>query len=148
MHPRRYKWKRAFIIVLAIASISAGFAGFSVVFRDNLVFFFSPSELLAKMPSPTTRVRVGGLVEKGSLQEKSGSYHFIVTDGANSIPVTYTGLIPNLFREGQGVVAEGSYDGKIFIAKTIMAKHDEKYMPPEVSDAIKKSGHWKSNYKQ
>lgn len=148
MHPKRYKWKRAFIILLALASISAGFAGFSVVFRDSLVFFFSPSELLAKPPSPEKKVRVGGLVENGSLKEIAGTYHFTVTDGEKSVDVTYTGLMPNLFREGQGVVAEGSWGGASFDAKTIMAKHDENYMPPEVSDAIKKSGHWKSDYKQ
>src|SRR5205823_13858776 len=114
-------------------------------FNDNLVFFYSPSELAEKALTPERRIRIGGLVETNSL-EKTGDGRgvaFRVTDGKSDLRVVFDGVLPDLFREGQGVVAEGRLrpDG-VFAATSVLAKHDEKYMPPEVADALKKAGRW------
>jgi cytochrome c-type biogenesis protein CcmE len=113
--------------------------------RDSIVFFHSPTEIVEKHIGPGTRVRLGGLVKLGSLSRGENlTVRFAVTDGKSDIPVRYQGLLPDLFREGQGVVAEGVIGpGGTFQADTILAKHDERYMPKEVVDALKKSGHWK-----
>jgi cytochrome c-type biogenesis protein CcmE len=113
--------------------------------RDSIVFFNSPTDLVEKVVAPGTRVRIGGLVKPGSVERSQQlGVRFAVTDGKSDIPVTYRGLLPDLFREGQGVVAEGTLQpGGTFRADTILAKHDERYMPKEVADALKKSGHWK-----
>ncbi len=130
-----------------------GFAGLVLVaavglvlfaLNDRITFFTSPSDLVAGKVKPGTRLRLGGLVEEGSIQRGGGtSVSFRVTDGAATVPVTYQGILPDLFREGQGTVAEGSLapDGS-FKADTVLAKHDENYMPKEVADALKQSGHW------
>lgn len=117
-------------------------------FRDSIVFFNSPSDVLERRVGPGTRIRLGGLVKNGSLIRSDGlRVRFEVTDGKSEIPVAYHGVLPDLFREGQGVVAEGTLDGAgTFDADTILAKHDETYMPKEVADALKKSGHWKDDY--
>ena len=117
-------------------------------FRDSIVFFSSPSDVLTKHIGPDTRIRLGGLVKNGSLVRADGLHiRFEVTDGKTEIPVKYDGVLPDLFREGQGVVAEGTLDGSgTFDADTILAKHDATYMPKEVVDALKKSGHWKDEY--
>lgn len=119
-------------------------------FRDSIEFFNSPSDALADHLAPGTRIRLGGLVKDGSLVRSDGLHiRFEVTDGKNEIPVTYDGVLPDLFREGQGVVAEGELNGSgVFAADTILAKHDATYMPKEVVDALKKSGHWKDEYTQ
>jgi len=119
-------------------------------FRDSIVFFNSPSDVLTKHVSPGTRIRLGGLVKTGSLVRTDGLLiRFEVTDGKNEIPVKYDGVLPDLFREGQGVVAEGTLDsGGTFDADTILAKHDSTYMPKEVVEALKKSGHWKDEYEE
>jgi cytochrome c-type biogenesis protein CcmE len=109
------------------------------------VFFYSPSELKTKAEAAHRRVRIGGLVERDSIVRGAGGRQvmFRVTDGATDLGVVYEGILPDLFREGQGVVAEGKLrpDG-VFAAATVLAKHDERYMPREVVDALKKSGHW------
>jgi len=119
-------------------------------FRDSIVFFNSPSDVMEKHVGPGTRIRLGGLVKSGSLVRGNGlRIRFEITDGKDEIPVTYDGVLPDLFREGQGVVAEGALDGSgVFDADTILAKHDATYMPKEVVDALKKSGHWKDDYAQ
>lgn len=119
-------------------------------FRDSIVFFNSPTDIVQNHVAPGTRIRLGGLVKTGSLVRSSGmKVRFEVTDGRRDVPVTYQGLLPDLFREGQGVVAEGTLNGDgVFKADTILAKHDEKYMPKEVADALKKSGHWQDDYAQ
>jgi cytochrome c-type biogenesis protein CcmE len=112
--------------------------------RDSIVFFVSPSEIVAQHPAPGTRVRIGGLVKPGSLARGSDlGVRFAVTDGTHDIAVQYRGALPDLFREGQGVVAEGRFeaDGR-FLADTVLAKHDERYMPREVVEALKKAGRW------
>jgi cytochrome c-type biogenesis protein CcmE len=119
-------------------------------FRDSIVFFNSPSDIESKHVAAGTRIRLGGLVKNGSLYQGNNlKVRFTVTDGSREIPVAYQGVLPDLFREGQGVVAEGALDGAgLFNADTILAKHDETYMPKEVADALKRSGHWKDDYTQ
>jgi cytochrome c-type biogenesis protein CcmE len=131
------------VSVLAIAA-----ALVLLAFRDSIVFFNSPTDLVEKHVAPGARVRLGGLVKSGSvIRSDNFGVRFAVTDGNKEIAVTYRGALPDLFREGQGVVAEGVLDGAgLFRADTILAKHDETYMPREVADALKKQGHWKENY--
>jgi cytochrome c-type biogenesis protein CcmE len=119
-------------------------------FRDSIVFFNSPSDVAEKHIAPGTRIRVGGLVKVGSVVRGNDlKIRFDVTDGSREIAVAYQGVLPDLFREGQGVVAEGALDNSgLFAADTILAKHDETYMPKEVAEALKKSGHWKDDYAQ
>jgi len=119
-------------------------------FRDSIVFFNSPSDVAEKHVAPGARIRIGGLVKSGSLVRNDNlKIRFEVTDGNREIQVAYQGVLPDLFREGQGVVAEGTLDGSgLFNADTILAKHDETYMPKEVADALKKSGHWQDQYGQ
>ncbi|MBB6253521.1 cytochrome c maturation protein CcmE [Nitrospirillum iridis] len=137
------KRRRMMILALALLGLGTATALTLSAFRDNIVFFYSPSDLAAKPPGGRT-VRIGGLVETGSLKRDAGglTVTFQVTDTAKSLPVTYTGILPDLFREGQGVVAEGKLgpDG-VFTATELLAKHDEKYMPPDVADALKRAGH-------
>ena len=117
---------------------------------DSIVFFNSPSDVAEKHVAPGARIRLGGLVKAGSLVRSDNlRIRFEVTDGNRELPVTYEGVLPDLFREGQGVVAEGTLDGAgVFVADTILAKHDETYMPKEVADSLKKTGHWKDDYAQ
>lgn len=113
-------------------------------FRDNIVFFYSPSELAQHAIHPGQRLRIGGLVEEGSIiHESDNRIRFVITDKNKTVEVRYEGMLPSLFRAGQGVVAEGYLEkpGR-FTALTILAKHDEKYMPKEVADALKRSGRW------
>ena len=119
-------------------------------FNDSLVFFYSPSEIAEKVKGPDQRVRLGGLVEMDSMAKSADglTVTFRVTDMAETVPVTFTGLLPDLFREGQGVVAEGVLKDGVFMATDVLAKHDENYMPPEVADALKKSGQWQGNVKE
>ena len=119
-------------------------------FRGSIVFFKSPTDILEHHVEPGTRVRLGGLVKTGSLVRGNGLHiRFEVTDGKSEIPVTYNGLLPDLFRQGQAVVAEGVLNGSgVFKADTILAKHDATYMPKEVVDELKKTGHWKDSYAQ
>jgi cytochrome c-type biogenesis protein CcmE len=118
--------------------------------KQSIVFFNSPTELVEKHIKPGTRMRIGGLVKEGSISRGEGlAVRFEVTDGKRSVPVAYQGLLPDLFREGQGVVAEGALDPDgMFRADNVLAKHDERYMPKEVADALKKQGHWKDDYER
>ena len=139
------KQQRLGLLALGMAALGGATALVLVAFSDNLVFFYSPSDLQAKAVAPDRRVRIGGLVEMHSLARgpDGRQFSFRVTDGASNLAVVYEGLLPDLFREGQGVVAEGKLrsDG-VFAATTVLAKHDENYMPREVVDALKQSGHW------
>ncbi|HVJ51432.1 MAG TPA: cytochrome c maturation protein CcmE [Aliidongia sp.] len=140
------KRRRLIMVVGGMACLSV--AAFLVLnaFNDNLVFFYSPSEIAQKQPAAGRMMRIGGLVEEQSVTKSEGGKRiaFKVTDGAHDLPVVYVGVPPSLFREGQGVVAEGRLDRDgVFQAQTIMAKHDERYMPPEVAAALKKSGQWR-----
>jgi cytochrome c-type biogenesis protein CcmE len=115
--------------------------------RDSIVFFATPSELVNKPPEPGKRIRIGGLVKENSIARDGLVVRFAVTDGATDLPVRYEGMLPDLFREKQGVVAEGTMQNGVFLARTILAKHDEYYMPREVVDALKQNGVWKQNEK-
>lgn len=109
--------------------------------EDNIVFFRAPSELAEKPVAAGVALRVGGLVSEGSVQRDGLNVRFEITDLAHQVDVRFTGMLPDLFREGQGVVAEGRFNASgIFLADTVLAKHDETYMPPEVADALKASG--------
>src|SRR5437588_5396809 len=116
--------------------------------KDSIVFFNSPTDVVEKHVQPGARIRLGGLVKPGSVARGDNlSVRFEVTDGNREISVAYTGILPDLFREGQGVVAEGTLDSAgLFRADAVLAKHDETYMPKEVADALKKQGHWKDEY--
>jgi cytochrome c-type biogenesis protein CcmE len=116
--------------------------------RDSIVFFSTPDMVAEKHIPPGKRFRLGGLVEKGSVVRGDNlAVSFKVSDGNATLPVSFTGILPDLFREGQGVVAEGALDQSgVFKADTVLAKHDENYMPREVADALKKQGHWKDDY--
>jgi cytochrome c-type biogenesis protein CcmE len=118
--------------------------------KDSIVFFNSPTDVVEKHVAPGTRIRIGGLVKEGSVwRGESLAVRFEVTDGRSTVPVAYQGLLPDLFREGQGVVAEGALDPTgTFRADSVLAKHDETYMPKEVADALKKQGHWKDDYEK
>ena len=113
--------------------------------RESIVFFNSPTDVVEKRVGPGTRIRLGGLVKPGSLERGDNlSVRFEVTDGNRAIKVAYQGILPDLFREGQGVVTEGALDqAGVFKADSVLAKHDENYMPKEVADALKKQGLWK-----
>jgi cytochrome c-type biogenesis protein CcmE len=129
------------LVMLGVAAALVLFA-----LRDNLVFFYSPTDLATKAVAANQRIRIGGLVAKGSVVKTDNGHttRFTVTDMKENVTVRYTGVLPDLFREGQGVVAEGTLqaDGA-FKATEVLAKHDENYMPPEVAEALKKSGYWK-----
>ncbi len=139
------KHRRLVLIGTGMLALFAAAALVLTAFQENLMFFHSPSDVAAKAAPPGRAFRLGGLVEEESVQRQAGSLAvaFRVTDLENSVPVTYEGILPDLVREGQGVIAEGRLrDDGVFVADEILAKHDETYMPPEVADALKKSGHW------
>lgn len=128
---------------LAFLGIAAGLV--LTAFEDSVVFFFSPTDLRAEPVDPQRRIRVGGLVESGSVEKgpADAEVRFKVTDGNTSLTIRYVGILPDLFREGQGIVAQGRMQSAVFQADEVLAKHDETYMPKEVADALKKQGHWK-----
>ena len=133
-------------MVMAVAApILAAAVGLSLyASRSAIVFFYVPSEAHAQHVPPGQTVRIGGLVQPGSvIKAADGEVRFAIADKAGAVPASYRGELPDLFREGQGVVAQGEFDhAGVFIAKQVLAKHDEKYMPKEVVDALKKSGEW------
>ena len=139
------KRRRLVALGVGLVLLAAATALVLAAFNESLVFFYSPSELAGKQIGPERRIRIGGLVEQQSLARyaEGRGVAFRVTDGRTTIAVAYDGILPDLFREGQGVVAEGKLrrDG-VFAATSVLAKHDEKYMPPEVADALKKAGRW------
>jgi len=139
------KQRRAVFIVLSVCVLSLAVLLVAVALRDTIVLFLTPGEVAEKAIPAGRRIRLGGLVAEGSLKRGTGmQVEFAITDKVKTIPVSYTGILPDLFREGQGVVAEGKLDGTgHFVADTVLAKHDEKYMPPEVARALKAQGVWK-----
>ncbi len=130
---------------LGVLGLAAGLMLFAL--KDAIVFFNSPTDVIEKHIAAGTRIRLGGLVKPGTLQRgESLNVRFEVTDGKSAIPVAFQGVLPDLFREGQGVIAEGALDpAGVFKADSVLAKHDERYMPKEVADALKKQGHWKDD---
>ncbi|MCC6946969.1 MAG: cytochrome c maturation protein CcmE [Bradyrhizobiaceae bacterium] len=141
--------RRLLLIGLALGVLGLAAALALSALRETIVFFHSPTEIAEKNIQPGTRIRIGGLVKEGTIKRDGLEARFEVTDGGNSLPVVYRGVLPDLFREGQGVVAEGVLDGSGgFRADTVLAKHDENYMPREVVDALKEQGYWQHGVKQ
>jgi len=136
------KHKRLVFIIIALVLLSGAVGLVMSAFEENIVFFHSPTDVVEKKIKIGKRLRLGGLVEEGSVERKGTRVMFRVTDLVNSIPVIYIGILPDLFREGQGVVTEGLIKDGVLEADEVLAKHDENYMPPEVADALKKSGKW------
>ena len=141
--------QRRFTLIAAgvgILGIAVGLVLYSLT--DSIVFFNSPTDVVEKHVAPGKRIRLGGMVAEGSVVKSQNlNVRFEVTDGNKAIPVTYQGILPDLFREGQGVIAEGKLDpAGVLKADSVLAKHDERYMPREVEDSLKKQGHWKDDY--
>ncbi|MBX9634876.1 MAG: cytochrome c maturation protein CcmE [Magnetospirillum sp.] len=144
------KQRRLYFVILGVLAVSAAAALVLTALKQDIVFFFSPSEIVeAKIPTEGRRIRLGGLVEEGSVIKDGAVVKFRITDGAHAVAVTFSGLLPDLFREGQGVVTEGKMatDGS-FLASEVLAKHDENYMPKEVAESLKKTGHWQGEQKK
>ena len=138
------KQRRLYFVLLGMLALGGAVALVLSALQDTMVYFYSPTDLHAKHVPAGRRMRIGGLVEPGSVAKGGSTVTFRVTDTASVVAVSYTGILPDLFREGQGVVAEGRLDADgVFQATEILAKHDEKYMPKEVADAIKQSGQWR-----
>jgi len=142
------KHKRLTFAFIAMLLLAVATALVLSAFEDSIVFFYSPTDLTEKKVADGRHVRIGGLVEEGSVKKAEGAITlFRVTDLTTTIAVSYKGLLPDLFREGQGVVAEGRLQDGVFMASDVLAKHDENYMPPEVAEALKKSGQWNTGGK-
>ncbi|PSK87832.1 cytochrome c-type biogenesis protein CcmE [Limimaricola soesokkakensis] len=139
------KTRRIQVLILAAVALALATGIIGYAMRDGISFFRSPAQVLAEPPSPNEVFRLGGLVEEGTLSRGQGeTVTFSVTDGAASVPVAYTGILPDLFEEGQGMVGQGRWTGEHFEAIEILAKHDESYMPKEVIDALEEQGVYKA----
>jgi cytochrome c-type biogenesis protein CcmE len=143
------KQRRLTLIASALGVLAIALGLVLYAMRDSIVFFYTPATVAEKSIKPGARFRLGGLVKEGSVSRAVGQdIAFEIVDAQRSVRVQYRGLLPDLFREGQGVVAEGMLDGSgVFKADTVLAKHDETYMPREVADALKKQGHWQGEQK-
>lgn len=147
MTPRR---KRMLVVGLIIIGVSIAAFLALTAFQKNLLYFYTPTQVARGAAPKGYAFRVGGLVVQGSVQREPGNVtvHFAVTDGSATVPVTFSGILPDLFREGQGIIAIGKMnDQNTFEASEVLAKHDENYMPPEVADSLKKSGKLPTTYK-
>jgi cytochrome c-type biogenesis protein CcmE len=145
------KRRRLYLVIALVLALGGAAALVLTAFEESIVFFYAPSDLAEQPVAPGRRFRLGGLVEEGSVGRAADgvTITFRVTDTAEAVPVSYRGLLPDLFREGQGVVAEGSLDaGGTFVATEVLAKHDENYMPPEVAEALKERGEWQGDDKK
>jgi cytochrome c-type biogenesis protein CcmE len=131
--------KRLALVGVGLAGVGAIVALVLNAFESNLVFFYSPTQVATK-EAPTQRVfRIGGLVQEGSVKREGVQVSFVITDTAKTVPVRYEGILPDLFKEGKGVVAQGKMQGEVFLAREVLAKHDENYMPPEAAEALEKA---------
>ena len=146
MKPRH---KRLAVIGGIVAAVGVAAALVLNAFQSNLVFFYSPSQIVAKEAPQGRTFRVGGLVKEGSVKREGTAVQFVVTDTAQTVRVQYQGILPDLFKEGKGVVAQGQMrDVGVFVAREVLAKHDENYMPKDVADRLKQQGHWKDDYEK
>jgi cytochrome c-type biogenesis protein CcmE len=136
MKPRHKRFAIAGGVLVAVGVIAALVLN---AFQSNLVFFYSPSQIAANEAPAARTFRLGGMVEKGSVKREGVSVSFIVTDTAKTIPVRFDGILPDLFKEGKGVVAQGQLKDGVFMAREVLAKHDENYMPPEAAEAMKRA---------
>ncbi|MEX0959072.1 MAG: cytochrome c maturation protein CcmE [Burkholderiales bacterium] len=136
MKPRH---KRLVLIVSGLAAIAIAAGLVLNAFQSNLVFFYTPTQVVDNEVPEGRSFRIGGMVEEGSVERAGVNVRFVVTDTAKSVPVVYSGILPDLFREGQGVVAQGRLEGGQFRAEQVLAKHDENYMPPEAAEAVERA---------
>ncbi|MCW5663539.1 MAG: cytochrome c maturation protein CcmE [Piscinibacter sp.] len=136
MKPRHKRLAIAGGVVVAVAAIATLVLN---AFQSNLVFFFSPSQIASNEAPVGRTFRLGGMVEEGSVKRDGVKVSFVVTDTAKTVPVVYEGILPDLFKEGKGVVAQGQLQGGVFVAREVLAKHDENYMPPEAAEAVKRA---------
>jgi cytochrome c-type biogenesis protein CcmE len=139
------KHQRLIFIILMLSLSAAALFWFLRQIEDNIVYFYAPSELDGKNIIAGENIRVGGLVVDGSIKSDGDTLIFALSDGKAQIMVNYVGIVPNLFRAGQGIVAEGELQGKVLLARQILAKHDENYMPPEVTKTLKNNNQWMGN---
>ena len=137
MKPRQ---KRLAIVGGLVVVVGTATALVLNAFQSNLVFFYSPSQIAAHEAPESRTFRLGGLVQQGSVKREGTQVTFLVTDTAKTVPVSYQGILPDLFKEGKGVVAQGQLQGGVFVAREVLAKHDENYMPPEAADAVQRAG--------
>ena len=141
----RRKHKRLTFVVLGLGILGVAAALILTALDESVTFFRSPTDLAAEAAQGDLRIRLGGLVEEGSVERAGTQVRFRVTDMRHTVPVVYAGILPDLFREGQGVVAEGRMRDGVFVADEVLAKHDENYMPPEVAEALERSGEWRGD---
>ena len=142
----RRRQQRALLIVVCGVIVAIATALILYAMSNQITFNRTPTQILAGEVAPGTKIRVGGLVEKGSVQRSGDIVTFSITDGVNRVPATYDDILPDLFREGQGVVAEGSLNSEgLFVADRVLARHDENYIPKEVADALKEQGVWRGD---
>ena len=141
MKPRHKRLALAGGVLVAVGAIAALVLN---AFQSNLVFFYSPSQIAAHEAPASRTFRVGGMVQEGTVKRDGLQVSFIVTDTAKTIPVRYEGILPDLFKEGKGVVAQGQLQDGVFVAREVLAKHDENYMPPEAAEAMKRAQEGKS----
>jgi cytochrome c-type biogenesis protein CcmE len=142
------KKRRLLLVGIGLGVLALAVGLVLTALNDSIVFFNSPTDVVAQKVKPGARIRLGGLVRPGSIERGENlTVRFDVTDGNETVKVAYTGILPDLFREGQGVVCEGVIGAAgEFTADSVLAKHDENYMPKEVADALKRQGHWKDDY--
>ena len=142
------KYRRLFITIIIILTLGIATKLILMALEDNIVYFYTPNDLIEKFGDTKNiqnKIRIGGLVLESSIKKEGEKTIFMITDRKKEVKVLFEGPLPDLFREGQGIVAEGMFQNNNFIASEVLAKHDENYMPPEVADALKKNNVWKGN---
>ena len=142
------KYRRLFITIIVILTLGLATKLILMALEDNIVYFYTPNDLIEKFSDTKNiqnKIRIGGLVLESSIKKEGEKTIFMITDRKKEVKVLFEGPLPDLFREGQGIVAEGMFQNNNFIASEVLAKHDENYMPPEVADALKKNNVWKGN---
>ena len=142
------KYRRLFITIIIILTLGLATKLILMALEDNIVYFYTPNDLIEKFGDTKNiqnKIRIGGLVLESSIKKEGEKTIFMITDRKEEIKVVFKGPLPDLFREGQGIVAEGMFQNNNFIASEVLAKHDENYMPPEVADALKKNNVWKGD---
>ena len=142
------KYRRLFITIIIILTLGLATKLILMALEDNIVYFYTPNDLIEKFGDTQNiqnKIRIGGLVLESSIKKEGKKTIFMITDRKKEVKVEFKGPLPDLFREGQGIVAEGMFQNNNFIASEVLAKHDENYMPPEVADALKKNNVWKGD---
>ena len=142
------KYRRLFITIIVVLTLGLATKLILMALEDNIVYFYTPNDLIEKFSDTKNiqnKIRIGGLVLENSIKKEGKKTIFMITDRKKEVKVVFKGPLPDLFREGQGIVAEGMFQNNNFIANEVLAKHDENYMPPEVADALKKNNVWKGD---